>query len=174
MSYLRYFCKGGKLPFYTALSLAFGFLMALLLQAWRDVLLLCRLASLILLLMLLLRLADDIFDYEKDREKKAQPLTRRQLLGTAIVLMGIFTLLNLWFFGLPGLGGLLVLAYLWVQQKVSFMKPFFMPAASAFYFYVCNDAYSLGGTLWWAVGVYLALCLGASLLFYICKERKAG
>ena len=170
MNVLRYFLKDDRLFLYAAVSAVLSLVMAVLLQAHWNILLYSRLFLLVLLILLLLRLADDYFDYEKDRERKEQPLHKRQLLLAMLVTMLLFVLLNLCFYRLSGLGSLCILAYLLLQQKAEILKVFFMPLASAYYFYVEQTS----GMSVFAVSGYLVLCVGAAVLFSLFKRRRSG
>lgn len=170
MSFLRYFLKDGRLFLYTAISEVIGLPMVVLLQAHRDIMLYCRLVLLTLLILFLSRLADDDFDYEKDRDKKEQPLSKRQIRLTAAVIGFIFVLLNLYFYRMSGLGSLCILVYLLLQQKAEMMKVFFMPLVSGYYFYVNQTS----GMLTYAICGYLVICVGLAVAFYWIKRRKSG
>lgn len=170
MSFLYYFLKEGRLFLYTVISALISFLMIVLLQAHRNIMLYCRLLLLTLLILFLLRLADDYCDYEKDREKKEQPLSKCQILLTVAVTILIFVLLNLYFYQLSGLGSLCILVYLLLQQKAETMKIFFMPLVSGYYFYVNQTS----GMLTCVISGYLVISVGLSVLFYWSKRRKSG
>lgn len=170
MSFLRYFLKDGRLFLYTAISALISFIMVVLLQAHRNIMLYCRLLLLTLLILFLLRLADDYSDYEKDRDKKEQPLSKRQILLTVAVTMIIFVLLNLYFYQVSGLGSLCILVYLLLQQKAEMMKVFFMPLVSGYYFYVNQTS----STLTYVISSYLVICVGLAVVFYWIKRRKSG
>lgn len=170
MSFLRYFLKDGRLFLYTAISAIISFLMVVLLQAHRNIMLYCRLVLLTLLILFLLRLADDYSDYEKDRDKKEQQLSKRQILLTVAVTMIIFVLLNLYFYQVSGLVSLCILVYLLLQQKVEIMKMFFMPLVSGYYFYVNQTS----GMLTYVISGYLVICVGLAVVFYWIKRRKSG
>lgn len=170
MSFLRYFLKDGRLFLYTAISALISLLMVVLLQAHRDSMLYCRLVLLTLLILLLSRLADDDSDYEKDRDKKEQPLSKCQIRLTAVVTMIIFVLLNLYFYQVSGLGSLCILVYLLLQQKAEMMKVFFMPLVSGYYFYVNQTS----GMLTHVICGYLVVCVGLAVAFHWIKRRKSG
>lgn len=170
MSFLRYFFKDGRLFLYTAISALISLPMVVLLQAHRDIMLYCRLVLMTLLLLFLLRLADDYFDYEKDHDRKEQPLSKHQILLTAAVTMIIFVLLNFYFYQVSGLGSLCILIYLLLQQKAEMMKVFFMPLVSGYYFYVNQTP----GMLTHVICGYLVVCVGLAVVFYWIKRRKSG
>ena len=170
MSFLRYFLKDGRLFLYTAISALISFIMVVLLKAHRNIMLYCRLLLLTLLILFLLRLADDYSDYEKDRDKKEQQLSKRQILLTVAVTMIIFVLLNLYFYQVSGLVSLCILVYLLLQQKVEIMKMFFMSLVSGYYFYVDQTS----GMLTYVISGYLVICVGLAVVFYWIKRRKSG
>ena len=169
MSFLRYFFKSGKLFIYAGISAVISLLMAEILQSYRDIALYFRLFLTVLPILLILRIADDVSDYEKDSQTKEQPLRKSQLRLTLAAAMIVFVLLNLCFYQLAGLGSLCVLAYILLQQKAEILKLFFMPLASSYYFYVNQTS---GMSLYMIAG-YLGVCVGASALFYWFKRRRS-
>lgn len=168
MRVLRYFWFGGKLLFYIAFGALISLFMALILRDLGGFLLFCRLFALSFSLIMLLRISDDYFDYEKDGAKKEQPLKKRELLIILISVAAVYTAVNVCFYSLYGLCGLIILLYLFAQQKAEVLKVFFMPLASACYFYLNRTA----DMLFLPIGGYLLVCLILSALFYLMKRRR--
>lgn len=168
MKVLLYLWQGKKLLFYIALSVVISLAMSLTLGALRDFLLILKLFALSFLLFILLRTADDYFDFEKDRGRKEQPLSKRGILSIMLVVAALFVGLNVLFYLLYGLCSIIVLGYLLAQQKVGFLKLFFMPIVSAYYFYLNRT----GDLPYLAIGIYLAVCLILSVAFYIFKRKR--
>lgn len=168
MKVLRYLWQGKKLLFYIAFGAVISLAMWLILWDTGNVLLLLKLFALSLLLIVLLRCADDYSDYEKDAGRKEQPLSKRGILFVAIVVAAVYLLLNVLFYLLLGLCCLIILGCILLQQKVQFLKTLFMPLVSAYYFYLNRT----GNLPIWVIGVYLAVCLMLSVAFYIFKRRR--
>lgn len=169
MKVLRYLWMSGRLLFYIAFSAVISLLMSLILWNSGGVLLFVKLFALALPIILLLRFADDFFDYEKDKEKKEQPLSRRGILIIMLIVGAIFIILNVLFYSLLGLCSIFILAYILVQQKAEFLKIFFMTLASAHYF--CFNRTDDMPIL--PICIFLAVCLILSAAFYFFKMKRA-
>lgn len=169
MKVLRYLWQGGKLLFYITFSVVISLIISLILRGIWDFSLFLKLFALSFLLFVLLRAADDYFDYEKDRRRKKQPLTKRGILYLMLVVAAFFVWLNVLFYSFFGLCSIIVLGYLLAQQKAEFLKLFFMPVVSAFYFYFNRT----GNMPFLAIGIYLAVCLILSLAFYFFKRKRS-
>lgn len=170
MSFFRYFFQKGRLFIYAGISAVITLIMAVILKAYQDIMLYLRLFPAVLLILLILRIADDISDYEKDKKTKKQPLNKRQLLLALSAAMIVFVLLNLCFYRLAGLWSLCILVYLLLQQKIEILKLFFLPLASSYYFYMNQTP----GMPFHVIADYLGVCVGASAMFYMYKRRRSG
>lgn len=173
MRVLRYLWQGKKLLVYIVLGAVISAAMSLILWDFGDPPIFfktfAKIFALSVLLLILLRCADDHSDYEKDAGEKEQPLSKRGILYVMLVVAAVFVTLNILLYLLLGLCSLLVLGYLLVQQKVQFLKMFFLPTVSAYYFYLNR----ISDLPYPAIGIYLAVCLILSVGFYIFKRRRA-
>ena len=63
-------------------------------------------------ILFILRLNDDINDYEKDKERKKQYLSKKQLVLTEIFLCCIFLFTNIFLFKLKGIYAVFIVIYI--------------------------------------------------------------
>lgn len=119
----------------------------------------------ILTLLFMIRIYDDISDFEKDEESKEQPLAKKELIILGAVLTIIFATLNILSFGLFGLISLFVPVYIVLEEKITFLKALFLPLMVIyFYFASCTD-----------IRLVQAVVIGVSVLFavaYILIKRR--
>lgn len=111
-----------------------------------------------LLLILLIRFIDDLFDFKKDKGKRT---TKKNL----IILICIFSLayitLNVFLYKAIGLLSILIVAYLFLMNKVDILKILTLPLITTYYYLINGDINY----------ITLIITLVISIIFYIVKRR---
>ena len=111
-----------------------------------------------LLLILLIRFIDDLFDFKKDKGKRT---TKKNL----IILICIFSLayitLNVFLYKAIGLLSILIIAYLFLMNKVDILKILTLALITAYYYLINGDINY----------IILIITLVISIIFYIVKRR---
>ena len=90
MKIFKYFIKDYKLIIYSILSL----IMSFLLNIFNNTILIFTLSLMILFLLFIIRITDDIFDYDKDIKNKKLILTKKQLINLDIIFIVLFILIG--------------------------------------------------------------------------------
>lgn len=124
-----------------------------------------RMLPSVLCLILTIRAADDIFDYEKDAQRKTQPLSKNQLIIFGCVCAAAFVLLNTAFYGAIGLLSLAAIGYIIIQEKFEILKIAYMALMFIFYFYA--NCISIGKTQL----IVISGCLIISAIYYFIKRK---
>ena len=116
----------------------------------------------------LLRITDDYFDYERDKETKKVKIKKEKLqilLGLAIAL---YLWLNFITYGLRSSCVVLIAALVLAEEKFVFLQ-IFMAAFSAFYYLsIYKKLFDFGK----AEVIFLAIIFAISLVFVFFKRRK--
>ena len=116
----------------------------------------------------LLRITDDYFDYERDKETKKVKIKKEKLqilLGLAIAL---YLWINISTYGLRSSCVVLIAALVLAEEKFVFLQ-IFMAAFSAFYYLSIYKKLSDFGK---AEVIFLAIIFAISLVFVFLKRRK--
>ncbi|MBQ8921251.1 MAG: hypothetical protein IJ060_03700 [Oscillospiraceae bacterium] len=141
MKLIRYWCRKGLAAVYLAAALLMALLFAW--QAGAGMPCVLPMTALSWCFMLMLRTADDCFDYEQDRGRKKQYLRKNQLLLMLCVLGAVLVLLHLWFFGMPGLICLAAVGYIPLMNRFPVIKPAFLPLLFAMYDLLTGTGFGL-------------------------------
>ena len=116
----------------------------------------------------LLRITDDYFDYERDKETKKVKIKKEKLqilLGLAIAL---YLWLNFITYGLRASCVVLIAALVLAEEKFVFLQ-IFMAAFSAFYYLsIYKKLFDFGK----AEVIFLSIIFAISLVFVFFKRRK--
>ena len=116
----------------------------------------------------LLRIMDDYFDYERDKETKKVKIKKEKLQ----ILLGLAMLLYLWLnfitYGLRSSCAVLIAALALAEEKFVFLQ-IFMAVLSAFYYLSIYKRISDFGK---AEAVFLVTIFAISLVFVFSKRRK--
>lgn len=171
MKIIKYLLKGYKLVLYSATGMSISIVMSFVLDKIRNVSMIFTLFFIITALLFVIRITDDIFDYEKDKKDKKQILSKKQLITTDIIVIIFYLTMNLYYYQLFGMISVLFVFYIFIQQRIERLKIFFMILASVYYLYMnsnMNEFRSL------RVLSYLGLCfvIPAIYGFYKRKGRK--
>ena len=122
------------------------------------------------LLAFLMRIADDLCDYEKDAERgRACELSKKGLALLYAVLSVIFLALHIFAFGAWGLAALLFVGYILLEERVEILQRAFMLILSCSYLLLLCGEINIRSV---AVDIWLAISLIAPTLFAIYKRRK--
>ena len=169
MKIFKYFIKDYKLIIYSILSLIISLVMSFLLNIFNNTILIFTLSLMILFLLFIIRITDDIFDYDKDIKNKKLILTKKQLINLDIIFIVLFILINLYQYHLLGLISVILIFYIILQQKFELLKIIFMFLSSTYYLYVNSNSDIFKNYFVW---IYLILCLLLPILYYFYKRRK--
>lgn len=169
MKIFEYFIKDYKLIIYSILSLIISLIMSFLLNIFNNAILIFTLFLMILFLLFIIRITDDIFDYDKDIENKKLILTKKQLINLDITFIVLFILINLYQYHLLGLISVILILYIILQQKFELLKIIFMFLSSTYYLYVNSNSDIFKNYFVW---IYLILCLLLPILYYFYKRSK--
>ena len=169
MKIFEYFIKDYKLIIYSILSLIISLIMSFLLNIFNNAILIFTLFLMILFLLFIIRITDDIFDYDKDIENKKLILTKKQLINLDITFIVLFILINLYQYQLLGLISVILILYIILQQKFELLKIIFMFLSSTYYLYVNSNSDIFKNYFVW---IYLILCLLLPILYYFYKRSK--
>lgn len=169
MKIFKYFIKDYKLIIYSILSLIISLVMSFLLNIFNNTILIFTLFLMILFLLFIIRITDDIFDYDKDIKNKKLILTKKQLINLDIIFIVLFILINLYQYHLLGLISVILIFYIILQQKFELLKIIFMFLSSTYYLYVNSNSDIFKNYFVW---IYLILCLLLPILYYFYKRSK--
>ena len=169
MKIFKYFIKDYKLIIYSILSLIISLVMSFLLNIFNNTILIFTLSLMILFLLFIIRITDDIFDYDKDIKNKKLILTKKQLINLDIIFIVLFILINLYQYHLLGLISVILIFYIILQQKFELLKIVFMFLSSTYYLYVNSNSDIFKNYFVW---IYLILCLLLPILYYFYKRSK--
>lgn len=169
MNIIKYFIYHFHLLIYAIASAIFSLLVATITNNF-NIEAILRLFLVALILSNIMRIADDIYDYAKDRRaRKKQYLTKRELIILQICLFVIFMAFNVLFYGAIGLLSLLLLGVVIIWERLQFCKIIFMSLCCAVY------SYLLGGQVvfrHYGIWCCITLTLIISVSLYIYKARK--
>lgn len=115
-------------------------------------------------LLFALRIQDDIYDYDRDKAKKKQYLTKKQLIFTDAVMWLILIVSNVLSFGVMGLLAILIPAYTFLWEKFPPLKVLFAPLVFLYYVLPTTDM---------PIPISLmeaAICGCASAIYYVIKK----
>ena len=166
MNILRYLFLQKRTIIYFALSVILTIILSLLTSdTFRFELLI-----IFFLLMLLMRIADDQYDYAFDAQKgKNQELTERCLLILYLVNSVIFITIHICIFGAWGLISVLFILYIQLEERVQILQKLFMFLLSCCYCFLLNGYIDFHSP---AIIVWLIISLIFPILFAIYKRRK--
>lgn len=160
MKILKYFFHNGRIILYSAASL----LLALTLYAFTGHLL--QVSIEILLIIVLVRVIDDRFDYDQDAGKRTQYLGKRELALTGTVLAFLFAAVSVLFFGRWGWFSLLFIGWLILEEYLDILE-ILLPPLFALYL-ICAYRFTLSaGCL-----IYAAVILLISAVFKSYKSKR--
>lgn len=166
MNLLKYLFLHKRTLLYLALALVLSAIFVLIsgIPMWLE------LTGIFFLLALLMRIADDYCDYERDAERgRACELSRKGLALLYASLSVVFLALHILAFGVWGLTALLFIGYILLEERVEILQRIFMLILSCSYLLLlCGEinVRSVAAPLW------LAFSLIAPTLFAIYKRRK--
>ncbi|MBQ7132388.1 MAG: hypothetical protein IJO29_07420 [Oscillospiraceae bacterium] len=163
MKLTQYLFRKFMLPIYVIVSAAISIIFILASNA--GITAFGRMLPSVLCLILTIRIADDIFDYEKDAQSKTQPLSKNQLIVFGCVCAAVFVLLNTAFYGAIGILSLAAIGYIIIQEKLEILKIAYM--ALMFIFYFCANCISIGKTQL----IVISGCLIISSIYYFIKRK---
>lgn len=164
MRIVRYWSRKGLAAVYLAAAL-----LLTMLYTWQadlrfaDAL---RMLPVIFGYLLLLRTADDWFDYKKDSGKKTQHLRRQELLVMFGCISLMMLLLHLYLFGLSGICCLAAIAYLLLMNRAAVLKCPYLALLFALYDLLNGTAY--GGKQ----AVICLSCLFISAVYAVIKRKS--
>ena len=166
MNLLKYLFSHKRTLLYLALALVLSAIFVFLSKAQMWL----ALTGIFFLLALLMRIADDIFDYEKDAERgRVCELSKKGLALLYLVLSLIFLALHILAFGAWGLAALLFIGYILLEERVEILQRTFMLILSCSYLLLLCGEINLRSV---AVDLWLAISLIAPTLFAIYKRRN--
>ena len=166
MNLLKYLFSHKRTLLYLALALVISAIFVFLSKAQMWL----ALTGIFFLLALLMRIADDIFDYEKDAERgRVCELSKKGLALLYLVLSLIFLALHILAFCAWGLAALLFIGYILLEERVEILQRTFMLILSCSYLLLLCGEINLRSV---AVDLWLAISLIAPTLFAIYKRRK--
>ena len=169
MKLFKYVSANYKLIIYSIVSIIIALMVGFISNILNKITLLFMLFLNIFLLLFIIRITDDIFDYNKDKKRKKQILAKKELIIADILFTILFVIMNLYQYHLLGTISLLFILYIILQQKFEILKVFFMFLSSTYYLYINSNSNIFSSYL---VLGYLALCLIFSILFYCYKRSK--
>ena len=166
MNLLKYLFLHKRTLLYLALALVLSAIFVFLSKAQMWL----ALTGIFFLLALLMRIADDFCDYEKDAERgRACELSKKGLALLYAVLSVIFLALHIFAFGAWGLAALLFVGYILLEERVEILQRAFMLILSCSYLLLLCGEINLRSV---AIDLWLAISLIAPTLFAIYKRRK--
>lgn len=166
MNVLKYLFLHKRTLLYLALALVLSAIFVLISgrPMWLE------LTGIFFLLALLMRIADDYCDYERDAERgRSCELSKRGLAVLYTALSVIFLAIHVLAFGVWGLTALLFVGYILLEERLEILQRIFMLILSCSYLLLlCGEinVRSFAAPLW------LAFSLIAPTLFAIYKRRK--
>ena len=111
-----------------------------------------------LLLILLIRFIDDLFDFKKDKGKRT---TKKNLIILICIFSLAYIILNVFLYKAIGLLSILIVAYLFLMNKVDTLKILTLALITAYYYLINGDINY----------IILIITLVISIIFYIVKRR---
>ena len=166
MNLLKYLFLHKRTLLYLALSLVLSAIFVFLSgdQMW------LALTGIFFLLALLMRIADDYCDYEKDAERgRVCELSRKGLALLYASLSVIFVAIHILAFGAWGLVALLFVGYILLEEHAEILQRAFMLFLSCSYLLLLCGEINFRSV---AVDLWLVFSLIAPTLFAIYKRRK--
>lgn len=164
MELLGYFLYKKRLFLYLFLSL----LLALPFLCFTEPGRIPQLFVLILLELLLIRSVDDWTDYETDRKAGKMQVQKAVLRTFMLLFTALYLGLNLLFFGLYGLSGLLLLLLILCKDACRFLPPSIGFFSGLFYIAMTVPMREIG----WQEGLFLLFLLCASVGYGVRKRKK--
>ncbi len=165
MKVLKYFFKKGMLPVYLLLSIALSLFIPFIVgSAFSHWLVLC-----IFSLVMLLRFTDDFFDFEKDRARREQYISKKALLVFMITSSVLFVVFNVLCFGSWGLLSALFVLYSLAEEKIELLQSFLMFLYSLYVILLMSRP-NIGINI--PSAMYLCAALILPVIFGIYKRSK--
>ena len=166
MNLLKYLFSHKRTLLYLALALVLSAIFVLI--SGRPMWL--ALTGIFFLLALLMRIADDFFDYEKDTERgRVCELSKKGLALLYASLSAIFVAIHILVFGAWGLAALLFIGYILLEERVEVLQRVFMLILSCSYLLLLCGEINFRSV---AIDLWIAISLIAPTLFAIYKRRK--
>ena len=153
---MRYFLK---YSYYIIISIIFTIIISLIIGEAKF-----ELFPIVVIMLYLLRILDDYFDYEIDKKEKL--LNKKALKIFAMILSVVFIVLNVLFYGYYGLISIAILIYMLIQNKIEILKIFSLLFNSIYYICIYNKIGSMPAI------IYLVCTLIISSIYYIYKRSK--
>ena len=116
-------------------------------------------------LLLLLRTADDRFDYEKDKGRKPQFLTENQLCIQFAVCGILCTALHVLAFGTAGILGIAAVLFIPLSEKFPLLKTVWLAGMFVLYFHLS------GTVIGYEQEAVCMVCLAVSVIYAFCKRK---
>lgn len=164
MRLITYLFRKQMFLIYGMLSVLIAFLFALTVHG--NAVLFAKMVCIIFLLLWILRVQDDIQDYETDRLRKMQPLTKRQLTIVLVVLITVWSVLHLISYGITGLLCLAVLSCTLLWKRIPILKIFFLALLVGMYWIFNSVEFCVWHT------IILVICPIISITYATIKKRK--
>lgn len=123
----------------------------------------------IYIILIILRITDNIYDYEKDRKQKKISFTKKQLYRLNLLFVFLFFILNIYLYKKLGLFSLVFIVYIFLQEKYKILQNFLM----MFLFIYFLKTYSINlfnGNI--RIHGFLILTIILPIAFGIYKRRK--
>lgn len=166
MRAVRYFLRKSMLVVYAMLSLIF----TTMISFTTGVVFSPNLFLILLTVLCMIRVTDDIFDFEKDAQRKEQLLNKKELVILDIALAVIFCAANIFSYGYMGIVALLFVPYVVLEEKFTVMQRFLMFLLLLYYLMVSSPA---GLVLTVPTAVFLILALIMPLFYGAYKRSRA-
>ena len=167
MNIIKYFISQYRLLIYASLAAIVSLLIANLTQDI-EIFNILRLFSLFILLAYIMRVVDDIHDYQKDRRQhKKHYLSKNELILLSMLLVLAFVVLNFVYYNLSGAFSILLVAIIYIWELFPLCKVIFLPLVSAIYIYFSGgqDAFNQ-----YDIWIVLVVLLFVSCAFYAYKR----
>ena len=170
MRILQYLCYKFKLIAYFLISTLISILMAFVSQE-NIINYVVDMTLIYTVFLFIIRVYDDISDYEKDKEKnnKKQYLKKNELKLLYVFISLVWISLNIIKFKLIGLFSIVFIAYVILQNKIEFFKIFLLSILSIYYFVSYSNYMILNNT---KVVLYLFISQILAICYYYLKRRK--
>ncbi|MDD6395689.1 MAG: hypothetical protein PUB37_05845 [Firmicutes bacterium] len=166
MRMVKYFLRRSMLVIYSLISLFFTVLISLIACVNFSV----NLFFVLVTLLCMIRVTDDIFDFERDAQRRTQLLSKKELVLLDIALSVIFCTANIFSYGYIGTVALLFVPYVILEEKFTVMQQFLMFLLSLYYLTVSSPA---GLLLTVPTYVFLIFSLIIPLFYGVYKRSRS-
>ncbi len=166
MRAVKYFFRKYMLVIYALVSLFF----TALISATVGTAFSPGLFFILLTLLCMIRVTDDIFDFEKDVQRKEMLLNKKELAILDIALAVIFCAANIFSYGYIGIAALLFVPYVILEEKFTVMQQFLMFLLSLYYLTVSSPEDLV---LTAPIAIFLILALIMPLFYGVYKRSRA-